>query len=208
MTRPDITINVPYTSASHPPRVRSSQSWATAGSIFSPTRSSSRSGEGRPSDRCSAGALAVRAAEELGRCRRTRSVYLPNQAQWPSAQGTGIDVRSGRNDGGADLGAYFPASVACVIAEVARLEFEKGSLAQLSGSPTTFKQYKSSTDICRMSWRRDTACRRSVMVVTDKTDGVCGAANQGPEGGPSSPCARVPRLVFNSHSSRSSAASE
>lgn len=46
------------------------------------------------------------------------------------------------------------------------------------------------------------------MAVADKMDGVCGAANQGPEGGPSSPCGRVPRLDFNSHSSRSSAASE
>ena len=47
-----------------------------------------------------------------------------------------------------------------------------------------------------------------MVVVADKTGGVCGAANQGPEGGPSSPCGRVLRLVFDSHPSHPSAASE
>ncbi|KAL1749795.1 hypothetical protein FB107DRAFT_280300 [Schizophyllum commune] len=46
------------------------------------------------------------------------------------------------------------------------------------------------------------------MTVADKTDGVCGAANQGPEDGPSSPRGRVLRLVLDSHPSRPSAASE
>ena len=50
--------------------------------------------------------------------------------------------------------------------------------------------------------------RRSPMTVADKTDGVCGAANQGPEVGPPSPCARARHLAFNSHPSRGSAASE
>ena len=56
-----------------------------------------------------------------------------------------------------------------------------------------------------MSRCEDRHPRRSPMVVADKTDGVCGAANQGPEGGPSSPCDGVPQLVFSSHPLRSSA---
>ena len=47
-----------------------------------------------------------------------------------------------------------------------------------------------------------------MMAVEDKTDRVCGAANQGPEDGPSSPCARAHHLVLDLHTSRRSAASE
>ena len=50
--------------------------------------------------------------------------------------------------------------------------------------------------------------RASMMAVEDKTDRVCGAANQGPEDGPSSPCARAHHLVLDFHPSQRSAASE
>ena len=50
--------------------------------------------------------------------------------------------------------------------------------------------------------------RASMVAVEDKTDRVCGAANQGPEVGPSSPCARAPHLALDFQPSQRSAASE
>ena len=46
------------------------------------------------------------------------------------------------------------------------------------------------------------------MVVADKKDAVCGAANQGPEVGPSSPSGRAHHLVLDFHPSQRSVASE
>ena len=46
------------------------------------------------------------------------------------------------------------------------------------------------------------------MVVADKKDAVCGAANQGPEVGPSSPSGRADHPVLDFHPSQRSAASE
>ena len=71
--------------------------------------------------------LTRRAAEEFSRYTRA-FIKKPSESGTidvlACVAGTQIELRPSRNDGGADLNAYFPDSVAWVIAKAAPLQLE------------------------------------------------------------------------------------